>query len=305
MPEALKTRTDEHGNEVANGLPPHCPIDAHVVDEYPACPDTWMHGSSKASSYFLGVEEGRGMWLDFTGNSYGHKHDVAIVVSVQGVNPITGQQQRGLNLEQYRNQCPVHKVDFKQDRFCPKCKYSWPAQNYLATTTNHPLWIDGFRTADGKVHQYIMTADEQRGVAAQVIGDDRVYAIGVAFYLSKEEKPQPKYTSYRSNDIIPCSENVIHEVHPMCFTSNCSSLESGMQTNSVTRSTQKKMEVAAGAAIEQEIGVDPKDVNDWEAEPIGMLYINYTSEEEISRILKAGRREEKVAGPLDSIKIGN
>ena len=34
-------------------LPPHAKRDTYVVDEYPSCPDTWEHGSDKASSYFV------------------------------------------------------------------------------------------------------------------------------------------------------------------------------------------------------------------------------------------------------------
>ena len=48
-PEALK------GEEVHN-LPPYSPCSAHVVDEYEDCPSNWMHGSDKASSYFVPVE---------------------------------------------------------------------------------------------------------------------------------------------------------------------------------------------------------------------------------------------------------
>jgi hypothetical protein len=179
-PEALK-------GDSLHALPPHCVVPACVVDEYPACPENWMHGSSKASSYFIPVQTGRGLWFDFTMN-VGHTHDIAIVVSVQGVNPITGKKVTELNLEQYREKCPVHNTTFRQDRFCEECGYKWPAQNYIATTTNQLLWIDGFRNENGEVRQYIITEDITRGIAAQVIGNDRVWAIGFAFYLSKEPR---------------------------------------------------------------------------------------------------------------------
>jgi hypothetical protein len=152
-----------------------------------------MHGSGKASSYFVPATVNRGMWFDFTMNS-NHRYDLAIVVSVQGINPVTGKKVTQLNLEQYREKCPVHNIEFRQDRFCPECNYSWPAQNYIATTTGQMLWIDGFRNEKGEVRQYIITEDITRGVAAQVIGDDRVWAIGFAFYLSKEPRKNPVYT---------------------------------------------------------------------------------------------------------------
>lgn len=186
MPQQLRE------SKLAHSLPPYAQQSVFAVDEYPACPDNWMNGSDIASSYFVGVEEGHGMWLDFNG-CFSHTHEVAIVLSVQGINPVTGQKMVGkeaLRLEQYKTKCPIHDVPFQQDRFCPECQFKWPAQNYLSTTGTPLglLWLDGFRTPDGKVRQYIITADEKKGVAAQIIGDDRVFAIGAAFYLSKKKK---------------------------------------------------------------------------------------------------------------------
>jgi len=195
MPYAVAVRKDDEGNEIPVSLPPVAYQQAYPVDEYPACPDNWMHGSSKAGSYFVAVEEGKGMWLDF--NECGsHTHEVAVVISVQGLNPITGQKQTELVLEQYGDKCPIHDCEFQQDRFCPECEFKWPAQNYLATTgtTRGYFWIDGFRSADGQVRQYVFTAEKMKGVAAQVIGEERVFAIGVAFFLSKEKKPVPEHT---------------------------------------------------------------------------------------------------------------
>src|SRR4051812_16016876 len=72
-----------------NALPPYAQRPAYKVDEYPACPESWMHGSALASSYFVPVDAGRGMWFDFTMNSM-LAHHLAVVISVQGVNPVTG-----------------------------------------------------------------------------------------------------------------------------------------------------------------------------------------------------------------------
>ncbi len=191
MPTALKTTKSDDGTEMSHGLPPYERVDAYSVDEYLSCPDTWIHGSSKASSYFVPVEAGKGMWLDFNSCRH-HKHHVAVVISIQGVNPVTGQKQNKMRLEQYKNKCPIHDVEFQQDRFCPDCKFKWPAQNYLSTTgtPGNLFWLDGFRSADGKVHQYIFTEEEIKGIAHQIIGEDKVYAIGIAFFLSKELKPE-------------------------------------------------------------------------------------------------------------------
>jgi len=200
MPAAVKSQYQE-GKEIACRLPPHAQQEVFPVDEHPACPANWMHGSDKASSYFVAIEEGKGLWLDFNPN-FAHKHDVAVLISIQGVNPITGQKTEKMGLEQYKKNCPVHNIAFQQGRFCPECGYKWPAQNYMCTTGQPRglLWLDGFRAEDGVVRQYIFTAEQAKGIAAQVIGEDRVFAIGVAFFLSKEPKKELSFreSGYRN-----------------------------------------------------------------------------------------------------------
>ena len=196
IPKKLNTIM-QNGKEIAQQLPMCNPVESYVVDEYPACPQMWVNGSSLASSYFLPVEEGRGLWLDFNG-CWDSEYDVAIVVSVQGVNPLTGQKTDELRLEQYKDKCPIHNVLFKQDRFCPECKFKWPAQNYITTTSTPEgyLWIDGFRNPNGTVRQYVFTPEKlKQGVAEQLIGVSKVFAIGIAFYLSKKKKEKRESNS--------------------------------------------------------------------------------------------------------------
>lgn len=401
MPNALKSSKDSAGNEVALGLPPYARQNAYAVDEYPACPTDWEHGSDKASSYFVGVEPGKGMWLDFNGCCE-DTHDVAIVVSVQGVNSITGQKTDRMGLEQYREKCPKHDIPFQQDRFCPECKYKWPAQNYLATTgtPNGRLWLDGFRAADGIVRQYLFTEDEAKGVAAKKIGKDRVFAIGIAYYRSKDKKPQPEYTSRGRGVMLgggACaySEHVLGYCPPpsdgLKFTSNklgdfyggsdeqtldacfddievgdsgpatysaesikvktaswgegtsvpasasasggtsCSSsapmlndtlksiapppsakcyMRSASPARFAKASVQqvtpvKKYEVAAGARIDQDVYLDPKELSYWEEQPAGFIYINYCDLETLQRIIAAGKRQESEEGFLSDVPVGN
>jgi hypothetical protein len=192
MPEKIQSEFNDE-DEMSHSLPPFDPRDVYPVDEYEACPSNWMNGSDIASSYFVGVEEDKGMWLDFNECFY-HTHDVAVVISIQGINPITGQKmvaEKALQLEQYHKKCPIHGSKFQQDRFCPECGFKWPGQNYLSTTGTPEMmmWLDGFRSSDGKVRQYIITEDKMRGVASQMIGEARVFAIGIAYYLSKNKKP--------------------------------------------------------------------------------------------------------------------
>ena len=186
MPPAIK------GGGV-HGLPPYAKRMSYLVDEYPACPDSWMRSEGRTKSFFVPVLEDAGMWLDLNEN-FDHTHHVAVVLSIQGVNPITGLPCKDVQMEQYIDECPKHKIPFGPDRYCKKCDYKWPKQNYICTTGTRwgHLWLDGFRSIDGMVRQYILTAEKMRGVASNIIGKDRVYAIGASFFLSKDKKPEPK-----------------------------------------------------------------------------------------------------------------
>lgn len=187
MPPAISSKED-----AMHSLPPYRKRKFYSVDEFPGCPSNWVASHGKSRSYFVPVLEGEGMWLDFNKNWHNDYH-VAVVVSVQGVNAITGLMTSDEHLEQYIEKCPKHDIAFGPDRFCEKCGYHWPKQNYLTTTaTPHShFWLDGFRAADGAVRQYLLTAEKMRGVASNVIGEERVFAIGLSFFLSKNQKPKP------------------------------------------------------------------------------------------------------------------
>jgi len=307
LPEAVKRKVDSKGKEIAVGLPPYAPISAYAVDEYPASPDSWMHGSSVASSYFLTVAGNRGMWLDLTENS-NHSHHVAAVVSVQGINPLTGMKADPIRLEQYREMCPKHQKEFKQDLFCEDCKFKWHAQNYLASNTGQAMWIDGFRTEEGVIRQYYFTEEEAKGVAAQLLGEERVFAIGIAFYLSKDPKPQPKY-DYHMEFLGGPDGGGLECCSLAAPIAKSLSARSGLSLNSAPRRAVKKLknikqlEIGAGAKIHQAIGRDPENLDFWKDEPEGFLYINYCDEATVKEILAAGKREDEVEGFLSNVSI--
>lgn len=191
MPPALKSRMNEEdlvADEMPNALPPYKPVRPYSVDEFPACPSHWMKSSDKVRSYFVPIADKNGLWLDFNENLK-NTHHVAVVISIQGVNPITGMP-CGEHLEQYTNKCPKHNIKFGADRFCSKCGYKWPKQNYICTnaTPHGEFWLDGFRSIDGIVRQYILTQEKARGIAKNIIGEQRVYSIGLNFFLSKNKK---------------------------------------------------------------------------------------------------------------------
>jgi hypothetical protein len=216
----LSQGEENKAEEIVQNLPPGNPRFVFPVDEY-HCPANWMNGSVKASSYWLPVRAGCGMWLDFNYN-YLHSHHVACVVSIQGINPITGQKTKNLHIEQYREKCPIHKTEFGQDRYCEKCEYKWAAQNYVSSncTPKGLLWIDGFKFADGIVRQYVFTKETVKGVANQIIGDERVFAVGIAFYLSKEPKkveplaPELTDANYSSGSINYSSGSILKGFTP-------------------------------------------------------------------------------------------
>lgn len=158
--------------EDLHDLPPYAPTPSYAVDAYPACPENWMRAEHPNGAFFVGVKKGRGLWLDLN-SCRDHPHHVAAIISIQGINPITDKPVGEPKMEKYTE---------------------GPApQNYLATTgTPYGMfWLDGFRGADGEVRQYVLTDETIRGLAAQVMGDERSFSIGVAFFLSKTPKPKP------------------------------------------------------------------------------------------------------------------
>jgi len=67
----------------------------------------------------------------------------------------------------------------------------------------------------------------------------------------------------------------------------------------------KKLEIGAGALINQKVYRDSKDIDYWEEKPAGMLYINYCDMETFNNILKAGEIEKKSEGFMDNLTVGS
>jgi hypothetical protein len=167
-----------------HGLPPGTPVPVYPVEALPGCPDTWVR---EAGSYVCPVSTDWGLWFDWTAND---EINTAVVSSVKGMNPITGQKMEDINLHRYVEKCPVHNCDFVGDRLCPKCEYKWPPQNYVSSPKT--LWWDGFRQPDGTVRQFFFSEDEKRDIASLVIGkENTVPAFGFVFYEPKERRIGP------------------------------------------------------------------------------------------------------------------
>jgi hypothetical protein len=173
-------RSDKKKDSDDSSLPPGIPIPVLPVDYLKSRPDFWVGGQG---SYVCPVESDWALWFNWVMNN----NDISILTSVKGMNPITGQRTSGLQLEQYKEKCPVHNVKFLHGQLCPECNFKWPEQNYIADPM--PFYWDGFRSADGTVRQFYFTEDMMKSVPELVIGkDDTVPAFGFCFYQLKNRK---------------------------------------------------------------------------------------------------------------------
>ena len=419
MPQALAS-VGSGETEFVHQLPPYHRRKAFLVDEYPACPSDWLRSTGRVKSYFVPIIEGAGLWLDLNHCLKEVPQHVAVVVSVQGVNAATGLPCKDAQLEQYRDECPKHKKPFGPDRLCKECGYKWPKQNYLATagTPEGQFWLDGFRAEDGKVRQYVLTAQKERGVAKAIVGDERVHALGLSFFLTKEKRPErPAPERMRSASVMsfhslmdsPGVDSVLYdkscslgdsgptgplgppgaslgdtttnwgacaaaaagpatyslsvdntpllkamaeagvapETPPTKDSTKISAKYSGsLMSRSASASVNKrtydaarhlcsvssdepvaanfmevasaapvamrsvavkKMEIAAGARIDQQVYPDPLSLDAYQAEPEGIIVINYASEQDCDRIIAAGKVDLSGSkeGFLKNVPTGN
>ena len=181
--------------EWEHALPPGSALPIHRVSEFKKHPNNWME---EDGCYVVPVRANKGLWFDWTSND---TLNTAVVPTVKGCNPITGLKTDNLGLERYENKCPKHNIKFIADRYCDKCGYKWPAQNYV--TTPNTLWWDGFRADDGSVRQFFITEDMMRDIANHMIGkENTVPAFGFAFFKSKEPRVQPVFELGRSTGVM-------------------------------------------------------------------------------------------------------
>ncbi|MDD5649651.1 MAG: hypothetical protein PHF86_04425 [Candidatus Nanoarchaeia archaeon] len=179
----------------SHDLPSGTPIEIYPVDEFKEPLSNWMQGPG---NYVVPVSSDWGLWFNWCSND---DLNTAVLLSVKGMNPITGQRTNGFNLERYEEKCPIHGTSFKEGLFCEQCNYKWPDQNYIAYPNK--LWWDGFRSTDGKVRQFFFTEDLAKSIPELVIGrDDTIPAFGFAFFRPKVR---------RESVAIPCgaSESVM------------------------------------------------------------------------------------------------
>jgi hypothetical protein len=308
-----------------HGLPPGSPIDVFPVDSFERPLDHWMKGPG---NYVVPVNADWGLWFNWTQNDH---MNTAVLLSIKGMNPITGQRSNGFALERYEEKCSIHGEKFQDGLFCEKCNYRWPEQNYVAFPNT--LWWDGFRSADGKVRQFFFTEDLAKSIPELVIGkEDTIPAFGFAFFQPKvrrETKFQMRGSGiggqslscgsfddvkayYAGGIITPSSSNhylgqsVDYSVsenstnYSLTCSNACSvssSADSTVKSNSVlklkksVRSIQAEVGVGAGAEISQELSLDPLKLSDWEDEPASVMRLYFVFIEQFEEIKNRGLRD--------------
>lgn len=296
MPKATASRYDDRGREQVGGLAAGAPVTVYSVDDFEGCPKNWQRSdpSINLRSFFFASKVGHMVWLDFN-NSLHNPHHVAVITSAQGVNAITGRRVTWpLSMEQYKHRCPNHDIAFTGKRFCTACNFEWPGQNYLASnvTPGQSFWRDGFRGEGGVTREFLFTEQEERGVAAQIIGDARVDAFSLAFFLSKEPKPRPTYRT-RGLESFGGGEESFEESVSMAP----KTLGGGTRS---LRSARPRVEVGAGAMVNQTVHDDTEPLEFWQETPTALIRIYYCSPEELAEIIGSGP-----AAPTGGSFLGN
>jgi len=298
-----------------HGLPPGDRVDVFPIGALPGCPEGWVRA---AGTYVCPVDADWGLWFDFTMND---AYNTAIIPSVKGMNPITGQKIEHISMEQYRDKCPIHGTEFSHDRYCEKCDYKWPPQNYVC----HPdtLWWDGFRSPDGNVRQFFFTDEEKKDIASLVIGkENTVPAFGFVFYQTKNPRNirPPKYLRGDPTFFSPLhtpqqwnisyggvkygaggsaagssseSYTISHsaEVASQGFLKSVdsyvepkrSALGYGKEKQSV-----KDVSVGGGARINQKLSPDPLALDAWTEKESGLIRLYFVFEEQFRQIVEKG-----------------
>lgn len=292
-------------NDKVHRLPPdHGPFKEYKVADY-ICPPEWSN-----DGYFIPVEEGQPLWIDFRGNGV-----CACILSVQRFNPISNE--------------PANLQDgLKKD----------PRQNYLVLP-NQP-WVDGY-TKDGKVYQFVVTkAGEGLAVNEFVLPKEMQdsHAIGLAFFLPKNAPSrnlsQPidiidgridrtsyqlapywfsplsgpnnwqinskragiidytyeivDHTSSETANVfsaIPSADGLSYSANSMCHIGDIDMLENSIND-------LDKASMAAGGRIEQEIVTDPNTIEYYQEKPALVLPIYLALPALFKSIMDKGRRQD-------------
>lgn len=311
--------------ECVFGLPPGKRLNVIPIHCLPGCPEGWVRESG---SYVCLVDCEKGLWFDWTMND----NDTAIIPSVKGMNPITGEQIKELRMEQYRDKCPKHDIALAHGGYCEKCGYNLPPQNYVSYPNT--LWWDGFRQSDGSVRQFFFTEDEKRDIASLVIGkENTVPAFGFAFFKTKQtrfvEKVKERYfvghtiaePIWLVGDTTWSGGYTTDTLTNNCYNVNCS-MTSSSRGATITETSyrcaepmpfekkvqmKKDVSVGAGAKINQSLEVDKLSLDEYIDKPQALIRLYFVFEEQLESIISKGGTVElksKEGGYIDGLPVG-
>jgi hypothetical protein len=171
-------RAEKKAENNDRSLPPGLPIPVLPVDYLKERPEHWIGGEG---SYVCPVDSDWALWFNWSMNN---TSETAVLCSVKGMNPLTGQRLSSYDLQDFRKECPIHNVPFSTGKLCSKCGFKWPDQNFISSPD--PLYIDGYCMPDGDVRQFYFTEEMAKSIPEKVIGkDDTVPAFGFCFYKLK------------------------------------------------------------------------------------------------------------------------
>lgn len=156
---------------------------------YYVCPESWVKPEDNSEFFFFECKEGQHLSFDFN-EYFNNEKDIAIMMSIEGVNPLTGQEQTDFTLKKYKK-CPIHNASFLENNFCPKCKYSWTSQNYIATSSapKGKLDLKGYRLPNNKVRKFKIIKDSEKSVSDQILKKNKYrYSIKIALFESRFTK---------------------------------------------------------------------------------------------------------------------
>lgn len=321
------TKRAQHGRSLA----PYASQGVFPVADFKEAPKSWPRAlNPKEASYFVPVTSEHEMWFDFNALSR-HTHYAAVVVTVQRVNALSARKADHIYLEQYKTVCPNHNIPFEADRYCPECGYKWPAQNYItnaAPGVDGGFWLDGWRSQDGEIRQFVF-ADVEKGlgVAQQLIGDERTEDIRFAIFLSKEPKPIPVQNVLRRGYDPECQSNggiggfLGHSLNSPVFGAKFESGTRSMSLNATLGGTRgddegfdaslarigtpTRQEVSFGRAVDQKIHADPNDIDFWQPEPAAVIMLTPAPADWVATVTRNGPtidRTQGGMGPLAGLK---
>ena len=249
-------RTDRvQNNQEHHALPPGRGIFEvfRVADYTEVVPASW-----ERNGVFVAIHPSEALWLSFHSSK-----PVAVQMGAGGVNAITGEKLSTALEEGSYMVCPPQP------------------------------WIDGWKTPDGTVRQFVATFHEGgkgKTVAEQIIGDESATgALGIAVFESKEPLKSQIWSSEMGiGSIGPWKSKSLGGLESLSWAQSSFAPEASLCTQkgmircrslSKGAPVSREMGLGAGGKIEQHIYPDPHGLKVWQKDPVAMLAIYFVDAE--------------------------